>query len=523
MKAYIQHQDKDGQKLILQALVPFETLRDSVLFTYRANVSELSEDKFVQYQASIEFYQRRVDSKRSNDIRDFIRKSILQERDGIQMATLFPTSLILALEADDDMAGGNRIERLSDGSCDVDIRRNVFVVDGQHRMMGMIKLYDELTQLVVRTDDDDFVLAYLKNYLFNCTILVNYDLWEQGQVFVNVNFKQKPVNKSLYYEIFGSEYSEDPTDWERNKVYLAHSMVLMLNERKESPFYQRIKMLGTGKGYISQAFVVESLMRHFKKGGLWYFDPDRKSGLDADTSYFGTELLSFFVVVKELFSAYWPKKDDTKGTLICKTTGVGAWIRLMGTLRRDDDLQLLAALKESSKEGTLCKPYMDNVRKLLQPLTKGAEKLFGERSEFKSSSGQGSESKMYKKMLALLNNPLAEDAAVDSSVDVDSVCEQIQEYLWTNPVDELDMLGHHYETEDIEGFKIIKTEDNGESLFVKTTFSIHVTIHIDNEDDAGFSMQFPAECEAVFEKNGKAIELNENSVKVTVDTDEYYQ
>ena len=458
-----------------------------------------------------------MDSKRSNEIKDFIRESILQERNEIQMATLFPTSLILALEADEDIVGGNHIEIHTDGSCDIDIRRNVFVVDGQHRMMGMIKLYDELTQSAVRTDDDDFVLAYLKDYLFNCTILVNYDLWEQGQVFVNVNFRQKPVNKSLYYEIFGSEYSENQTDLMRNKVYLAHKMVQMLNECKESPFYQHIKMLGTGKGYVSQAFVVESLMRHFKKNGLWYFDPDKKSSLDTDTRYFGTELLSFFVVVKELFSEYWPKEDDTKGTLICKTTGVGAWIRLMGTLRSDDDMQLLAALKESSIKEELCKPYMDNVRKLLLPLTKGAEKLFGEQSEFKSSSGQGSESKMYKKMLALLNNPLAEDATVDNSVDVDSVCEQIQEYLWVTTVDELDMLGHHYETEDIEGFKIIKTQKNEDTLFVKTTFVIHVTIYIDNEDNAGFAMQFPAECEAIFEKKGKGIELIEDSVKLPID------
>ena len=423
MKAYIQHQDKEGLKLILQALVPFPELKDSVLFTYRANVPETGEDKHAQYSASMEFYQRRVDAKRSNDIKDFVKKSILQELNGVQMATLFPTSMILALSEDEDDENGNKVERGDDGTCKVTINRNVFIVDGQHRMMGMIKLYDELNRFKSRTPEDEYVYQYLNKYKFNCTILVNYDLWEQGQVFVNVNFKQKPVNKSLYYEIFGAEYSENASDWERNKVFLAHQMVKMLNERQESPFYQRIRMLGTGHGYVSQAFVVESLMRHFKKGGLWYFDPDKEH---LDIAYFGTELLSFFVAIKQLFPKYWPAKDETKGTLICKTTGVGAWIRLMGTLRSDDDVAMLAALKDSTSDGLVCKKYVDKVCSELAPLKKSAERLFGEKSVFKSSSGQGSESKLYKTMLSLLSNPdmsIGDDVQVD--YDISYIWEQI--------------------------------------------------------------------------------------------------
>ena len=220
MKASIQHKDGLNQKLILQALVPFTQLRKSVLFTYRANVTQQEDNKYAQFVSSMEFYQRRVDSKRSDEIKDFIRDSILQERTGRQMATLFPTSMILALSVDEDNEFGNKLDIENDETCDINIQTNVFIVDGQHRMMGMIKLYDELSRFVVRTAEDDYVLDYLKKYRFNCTILVNYDLWEQGQVFVNVNFKQKPVNKSLYYEIFGSEYREDKSDWQRNKIIL---------------------------------------------------------------------------------------------------------------------------------------------------------------------------------------------------------------------------------------------------------------------------------------------------------------
>lgn len=524
MRAYIQHQDKEGQKLILQALVPFIQLKDSVLFTYRANVTDWSEDKHAQYKASMDFYQRRVDAKRSIEIKDFIRKSILQERSGIQMATLFPTSMILAIGTDYDEKDGNRIELDADKSCEVDIRQNVFIVDGQHRMMGMIKLYNELDRFVVRDDEDEYVYQYLRDYSFNCTILVNYDLWEQGQVFVNVNFKQKPVNKSLYYEIFGAEYSENQEDWERNKVYLAHQMVRMLNEREESPFYNRIKMLGTGDGFVSQAFVVEALMRLFKKNALWYFNPDVKQEKNTVTALYSTELLSFFVAVKRLLPEYWPKKDVTKGTIICKTTGVGAWIRLMGTMREDGDLELLGLLKESASKGEVCEKYVVHVTDIIKPLKEAAEILFGEQSEFKSSSGQGSEAKLYKKMLYYIQNPISHKKSVgEYPFDVDRLSEKVQEYVWTNPIDDLDPLGHHYDVEDLSDFNIESCQPGIDAFMVKASFTLTVNIYLDNEADSNFYMEFPTTCKVLLEKEYGEYEPDMTTIEINVDTDKFYE
>ena len=521
MKAQIQHTDKSRSRLILQALVPFLELKDSVLFTYRTNTNGQTGDKRSQYEASMQFYQRRVDEKRSDEIKAFIRKSILQERDGRLMATLFPTSMILALTGDSGDEGENRVDIIDDEYCEVVLRSNVFIVDGQHRMMGMIKLYEELDKMIVRTDDDDYVYDYLKDYKFNCTILVNYDLWEQGQVFVNVNFKQKPVNKSLYYEIFGAEYREDESDWKRNKIYLAHTMTRMLNEHKESPFFQRIKMLGTGAGYVSQAFVVEALMKQFSDGGLWHFNPD--SPKSPGTDYFATELLSFFVAVKQLLPDYWPEPESNRGTIICKTTGVGAWIRLIGMLRKDDDLQMIALLKESAAKNSVCTEYVRRVCEQLAPLKSRAEELFGRESEFASSSGKGAETKLFKKMVYIIEHA---DEKTDRQVviaghDSDYYCEQIQEYMWVTPIDELDMLGHHYETDDISSFKVIDSKEEGNTLEIKATFNVYVTIYLDNEDDNGFSMQFPADCIAVFSKQGDGYVLTDD-VSITVNTDKYY-
>lgn len=524
MKAYIQHKDNLNQKLILQALVPFTSLRNSVLFTYRANEKQGAIDKQAQFLASMDFYQRRVDSKRSNDIKEFIRKSILLERNGSQLATLFPTSMIIALSVDDEDETRNKLTISNDESCDLELNSNVFIVDGQHRMMGMIKLYDELSRLVVKTKEDDYVFDYLSKYKFNCTILVNYDLWEQGQVFVNVNFKQKPVNKSLYYEIFGSEYRDNETDWERNKIYLAHKMALYLNEHPASPFYQRIKMLGTGNGYVSQAFVVESLQRHFKRGGLWYFDQDETPSDNNGKLYYATELLSYFVAIKQLFPQYWPSNESTKGTIICKTTGFGSWVRLMGMMREDDDTILLKQLRESAEKDEVCLPYVEQVTNTLSPLQKYGENLFGKDSEFSSSSGQGAEGKLYKKMLFYIQRQNTDPIDEKSyPFDKEKVSEELQEYLWVNPINELDMLGHHYEVENIEDFRIVQYKKGIDAYEVKANFNVYVNIYIDDEDDSGFSMDFPAEATLLWEKDGDKYVLDESSVKINVDTDKYYQ
>lgn len=520
MRAYIQHKDSQNQKLILQALVPFTELRDSVLFTYRAQDTQSSYEKQTQFQASMEFYQRRVDSKRSNDIKDFIKHSILLEKKGSQLATLFPSSMIIALSVDEDYTGNN-LKLIDDESCELNFSSNVFIVDGQHRMMGMIKLYDELNRYMVRTEDDDYVFDYLKKYKFNCTILVNYDLWEQGQVFVNVNFKQKPVNKSLYYEIFGSEYRENESDWERNRIYLSHQMALFLNERPDSPFYQRIKMLGTGSGYVSQAFVVESLQRNFKRGGLWYFDPEEKPG---DEEYYATELLSYFVAIKKLFSKYWPAAEATRGTIICKTTGFGAWIRLMGMMRTDNDAILLKQLKESASRNEVCNPYVEQVTQILSPLKKYGEKLFGKDSEFSSSSGQGAEGKLYKKLLFYIQKQETLDLDEQAyPFDIDTLSEELQEYMWVTPIDDLVLLGHHYDVENIENIKVESYKKGIDAYEVKASFDIYVNIFLDNEDDAGFNMEFPAEATMLLEKDGEGYSLVGSDVKVSVNTDKYYE
>lgn len=518
MKAFLQHKHKDSDKWVLQALIPFMELKDRVLFTCKANPnSSIQKNAKALTKENIDFYQRRIDEKRLKSIQTYIIGCILDEREGHSIATLFPTALILAMTAEQD------IDETDDGMCEMQIADNMFIVDGQHRMMAMIKLYESLTSSSVeQTENIRDVINYLEQYKFNCTILVNYDLWEQSQVFINVNFKQKPVNKSLYYEVFGSEYQEQTNNPNRNIIYHAHTLVKHMNEYPLSPFHNRIKMLGTGAGYVSQAFFVESLMLLFKPGKVWYTPFDKDLNLRSHTA----ELLTFFAAVKETLAAYWPKEGNTKGTLICKTTGVGAFVRLMAHLHETWNKNTTMAFDLSAtSEGDLCQSYYTYIKEKLRPLQSKGDEIFGNDSRFSRTSGKATETNFYKTMLDILskaerNNPHKEN--IDIPFDLDDICDQLQEYLWMNPQDDLDSLGHHYEFDSIDNISMVRhTALQDGSYHISLLFDSSITIYLDNEDDSGVSYSFPTKADFDVKKTAGKWTMDAESMKISFDTSKY--
>lgn len=518
MKAFIQHGCNQGDKGVLQALVPFLDLKDSVLFTSKANPGK--DDKKVNTESNYKYYQRRIDLSRIKKIEDFIIDIILDERDSVMLATLFPSSMILAINDDENEV---KLDVGNPDACDVTLKSNVFIVDGQHRMLAIKRVYQKLLdgQIELADDERQYVINYIEHYKFNCTILVNYDLWEQGQVFINVNFKQKPVNKSLYYEIFGSEYRESRSDWKRNQAYLAHCLARSLNENPDSPYFSKVKMLGTGKGYISQAFIVESLLLHFRKGGIWEYNT-QENVQDVDVAYYSTELVSYFYAIRKIFKDYWPSVGFPEVTRICKSTAFGAFVRLMNEVRKYTGSSLVRALKESSLHGELCDYYITQVEQLFQPLLAHSENLFGTSSQFASGSGKGTEAKLYKMMSYIINQSSYKRASLSDDVDVDDISLQIQQYLWNHPVDDLDPLAYSYDVEEICDFEITSLEPEDKTIHLEASFSVSITLFIDNEDTTGFVMEFPATCKATFTDKDESLTLDEERVSIKVDTDKYY-
>lgn len=525
MRAFIQHKHADSDKMVLQALVPFKELKEHALFTSKANPNDSTSNYKMLAEESLEYYQRRIDNERLKEIQMFIIRSISDEQNNVSLATLFPTSMIIAmpLEEEDVHVDGDEIN--------IEMKGNVFIVDGQHRLMAMLLLYKTLLdENTIKTDRVKYMIKYLEDYKFNCTILVNFDLWEQGQVFINVNFKQKPVNKSLYYEVFGSEYREDSQDDKRNQIYMAHCLVKELNEQKNSPFRNKIKMLGTGKGYISQAFFVESLLPFFKVKGIWWKNPIGYNVSEEEYEGYLTELLSYFYAISEVFKKYWPAEDDVKGTIICKTTGVGAWLRLLQYIHRVSE-DVFTMDIPYTKKGEICESYCEYMKEVLAPILKEADAIFGTESEFASGSGKGFEVRMFKRLRSILKkikcatiegkNISVATSLGSEQISIDDIVEQLQSYYWTSEDGELASLGHHYEYEEMEDVDLISATVDDGTVKCKISFNSSVTIYLDNEDDDGVTLSFPTEASFEIQDNGGKWEINEDSVRSKFDTSSY--
>ena len=208
--------------------IKYSQLKNKVTITKR-NVAEVSS------------YQREFDKQRVNSISEFLKKIDSK-------VCPFPTPIILALDSETDVKVYKVKEKLSDNeilfdnyikleepipllfnsdaNSDLDEENiddffelyipnninNIFIVDGQHRFKGIEKFLENNTSI------NDIEISV--------TFLINYDIYEQSEVFANINFKQKPVNKSLYYDIFGVMPG-------RNEFTFTHYLVSSINKSNE--------------------------------------------------------------------------------------------------------------------------------------------------------------------------------------------------------------------------------------------------------------------------------------------------
>jgi DGQHR domain-containing protein len=281
-------------------------------------------------------------------------------------------------------------------------RSNTLIVDGQHRLAAMIKLYEDASKETIKIGRHHLNEKYpnlnyqtiknnLNDFELNCTLLLGFDIWEQGKVFADVNFNQKPVNKSLYYDIFGS--FPDP---DKNDIFLSHMLAKHLNSSDKSVIKGFIKMLGTGKGYFSQAFFVEAIKDHLKPKGIWADIPLDFINGGNKHEFLSLFFKAYFSAIKELFKDYWPKEAYEKGekydSILVKTTGMGALIKLINPLYKQ-------LIREGSNIETLSEAELKHViMKALHPLKDNESEYFSKKSTFSGAGSLGLQSKLYEKL-----------------------------------------------------------------------------------------------------------------------------
>jgi len=145
----------------------------------------------------------------------------------------FPNSIILAGNLneengtidEDDTARWSIAERQGCGSYILTIpssRKLAAIIDGQHRLFAF--KYAEASRLSTE---------------LICSIFIDLPKPFQAQLFATINSTQKPVDKSITYELFGYNVSEEPEQyWSPDK--LAVFLARKLNFESDSPLKNRV-------------------------------------------------------------------------------------------------------------------------------------------------------------------------------------------------------------------------------------------------------------------------------------------
>lgn len=392
--------DVRSQKLVVQACIPFLDLSRHSVFSYMRdpNDNPYKNDEEDDAEEKNKFYQRRIDTKRISKIKDFIRISILDEVKGRRAVAVFPTAMILSyVDENSDYTIGDIVS--------LKMPYEVYIVDGQHRLFAMQELYKDVCGLNLFDDEKDkenrIVKEYIENYKFNCTILLNFDLWEQSQIFVEVNFNQRKVSKSLYYDIYGMYYNDSYVNDPRNYIYVAHMLVKHMNNSKDSPLKGKIKMLGSGIGLVSQSCFAESLIRNMSsRMSIWRIDSDDNTGKPS-YKYMAMELKAFYQEVEAVFRDIWPV-DNKHRSIICKTTGISVMIRMLGYIHQNvlsDDI--CQGLKDANAD--IVPQYKKVVRDELMKLYYERHRLFGLNGSYSKTGGKGIEKSLYRDMCEILS------------------------------------------------------------------------------------------------------------------------
>ncbi|NYE08825.1 DGQHR domain-containing protein [Bacillus niacini] len=233
----------------------------------------------------------------------------IKEKEGI-----FPNSLIIALNTKfKDENEEELLEKYEEGfelndsevpgMYTLKIYRdqvNAFVVDGQHRLAAFVGAEDKV-------EEYDLVV----------TFFLNLEIPLQAEIFATINGNQRPVNKSLLYDLQAFDTGE------YNEIKRCHGIVKWLNINEISPFYEEIKMLGTGYGSISQSAFIDELIKYVKERRT----NKHKSFLQGkDNKEIIQLLLSYFLSISEMFPEEWKNKKDY---VFLKTTGFGALMKLL--------------------------------------------------------------------------------------------------------------------------------------------------------------------------------------------------
>ena len=255
-------------------------------------------------------YQRFLDERRAVEIADYIKTPL----------ALLPNSIILAVNVSLDE--NEVLQRDSDGTVVIRLPKNIssaVILDGQHRVASFAYLdATQKSQLEVVV-----------------TFLIGIPFYQQAEIFAVINGKQKPVNKSIIFDLFGYAPLSSAKEEKLYEGLMAVSrfcshIARILNQFEDSPWSGQIKMRCPGDiGLISQAAVVEYLTGLVEAKTL-----TKRTKLlpvlyeffkNGDSPGCASLIILYLAAVRSAQLEAW----GNKGSLFWKNNGVAVMLRLL--------------------------------------------------------------------------------------------------------------------------------------------------------------------------------------------------
>jgi DGQHR domain-containing protein len=309
--------------------VPVIAVEQPIGIFYIASMSTSQLESICQYDVrrliesdtEVELYlgiQRKLDPDRVNEIARYVTT----------VDATFPTSIVIAVNEESVSLEGNLLSFFEDAVGDdgriVPRSEIARIIDGQHRLAGL------------RSAGKDFAMTV--------TVFPSLDIADQAYVFSIVNLAQTKVNKSLVYDLFSYAKTRSPQK-------TCHNVAVALNTTESSPFYHRIKRIGTatpGRAeLITQATVVASLIGYLSADPIrdrdWLLRgrslerasannirlvPFRNLFIDDRDEVIADIVWIYYDSIRE----FWPRSwsDTSKGQMLRRTNGFRAFMRVLG-------------------------------------------------------------------------------------------------------------------------------------------------------------------------------------------------